>query len=156
MTRRTVPIIETLSRLSDRSGGPDACWEWTGGRSHGYGIITRKGMTVHAHRASYESRHGKIAGGLFVCHSCDNRACINPSHLFLGTHDQNMADMKAKGRQPKMHGQRNGSAKLSPAQVREILSAQGFHREIAKAFGVSASTVSLIKSGKRWVEALNA
>jgi len=74
------------------------CWEWQGVMHHsGYGCFKDKGKFAYTHRASYEAFHGPI-NGLYVCHRCDNPRCIHPDHLFLGTHEENMADMKAKGR----------------------------------------------------------
>lgn len=85
-------------RKVDKGG---SCWNWTGGTNGKYGCFGIVDRVVYAHRHSYELANGPIPGGLFVCHNCpdgDNPFCVNPAHLFLGTHQQNMDDMIAKGR----------------------------------------------------------
>ena len=79
----------------------NGCWNWKGGLSGcGYGYITFEGKKQGAHRVSYKLFNGPIPKNMLVLHKCDNRACINPDHLFLGTHQDNMDDMWEKGRGP--------------------------------------------------------
>ena len=130
------------------------CWVWTASYgSVGYGQIGRgrKGEgLLGAHRASFEIHRGPIPAGLWVLHRCDNRACVNPAHLFLGTQADNMADAAAKGRTAL--GERNGVSKLSPDDVRKIriFARVLYQRVIAKKYGVSQTTVSKIVRRVRW------
>jgi hypothetical protein len=100
-----------------------------------------------AHRAAWEAAHGEIPSGLFVLHSCDNRRCVNVEHLRLGTHADNMSDRNQRGRTAR--GDRHGKAKLTDAQVREVLASPERGVDVARRLGVSKSLVSLIRAGKR-------
>jgi hypothetical protein len=127
---------------------PSGCHEFTGHiMPNGYGQIHYNGKTHYAHRIAYELAKGPL-NGMYVLHTCDNRKCVNPDHLFLGTFDDNMADMVAKKRQA--HGEKNYHARLSNDQVKKIRSEVGTHGEIASRYGVSCSLISQIRSGRIW------
>lgn len=97
MTEQNLSLLERFERKFSKAGG---CWEWTNYKNKkGYGqIMVSRGVYKLAHRISYEFYIGDIPSGLFVCHKCDNPSCVNPEHLFIGTHDDNMLDMTKKGR----------------------------------------------------------
>lgn len=141
----------------------EACWEWTGSRSdsgRSYGQIWRNGRLEMAHRVSWELHGRKLPEGTLVLHTCDNRACVNPGHLFLGDHRLNAIDKVAKGRhscqtrpETVRRGRAINSAKLDEELVRRVreLSEQGLlQREIGEAVGVHQTTVGRILLGRRW------
>lgn len=131
------------------------CWEW-GGRLNfgGYGFVISKGKTFMAHRIAWEQSNGPIPTGLIICHKCDNRKCINPSHMFLGTDADNVADMDRKGRRVILRGADNALSKLSEESVKEIkrrhTGEYGLGIKLAKEFGVAPTTISMIVTGRTW------
>lgn len=130
-------------------GGLSECWLWMGKRNRdGYGVCGRIG----AHRVSWALAHGSIPASQCVLHRCDNRPCVNPSHLFLGTRIDNTADRDAKGRTAT--GRRVSTAKLSPSQVSEIRQRYGSggetHRSLGSVFGVDHTVIGDILRGKSW------
>lgn len=134
-----------------RAQHSDGCWLWLGAvGSAGYGNLQWAGRTQGAHRVAWQLVHGAIPSGLCVLHRCDVRLCVRPGHLYLGTRAENSADMVSKGRS--QAGTANPSARLTEADVVAIraLLATEAQRTLAEHFGVSASTISLIASGKRW------
>jgi hypothetical protein len=134
---------------------PGGCWLWFGRVSpKGYGRLSwrRPGMQKLslAHRVVY-AIFKEEPGSLCVCHKCDNRACVNPDHLFLGTHEDNMADMVKKGRQSK--GIQRPSAVLTEEQVQDVrrLVAGGMmQKDVASHYGVTRQLVNYIINGKLW------
>lgn len=130
------------------------CWNWISTKyDTGYGQFWAHGKHQKAHRISYQLHRGEIPHGLCVLHKCDNRRCVNPDHLFLGTISDNNADKVAKGRQARFdrRGTANYRAKLTDLDVAEIRAANGIlHRQLAEQYGISGPQISLIRSGKRW------
>lgn len=100
-----------------------SCWEWQGRVGKlGYARIRRTDRSrVFVHRLSYEMHHGPVPEGLLVLHTCDNRRCVNPKHLYVGTHQDNTDDMFRRGRANKAQGERHGNAKLSDAEARRLV-----------------------------------
>jgi hypothetical protein len=126
--------------------GPDDCWEFQGARNRcGYGVA---GVGL-VHRAVYERDVGPIPNGQCVMHTCDNPACCNPTHLKLGSHAENMEDMKAKGRAKNIKGAQHPNAKLSEADVRAIREAYPDMTQdhLAKKYGVTQRVIGLVVRG---------
>lgn len=149
------------------------CWEWVAGKgSHGYGVFQVGGKKLSSHRISWMLAHGPIPHdgsyhGICVCHHCDNKLCINPEHLFLGTQKENADDRTAKGRAA--YGDRNGArlypervfrgearwnARLTKVQVsaiRAIYAAKGVTQaRLGERFNVDQSVISRIVNRRRW------
>jgi hypothetical protein len=141
-----------LEKVDQR--GPDDCWEWTAARfDKGYGAFRLGDKQLKAHRFGYEARFGPIPEGLYVCHTCDNPPCQNPSHWFLGTHKDNADDREAKGRGGRTYQSSLPEPKWTAAEVRAIrLAAQAgeTHTSIAERYETSQGAISAIVRRKNW------
>lgn len=133
------------------------CWNWTAsGNQKGYGHISIEGSRLtRAHHAAWLLAHFIIPDGMQVLHRCDNRRCVRPDHLFLGTHQDNMDDMIAKGRARNVPrpGSLNGFAKLNEMQVAEMRERHASGESIADladVYEVTESNVACILRGKTW------
>jgi hypothetical protein len=135
----------------------DSCWLWTGKLDHGgYGVFyVRRGVFRGAHRVSWELTRNAIPPGLWVLHNCpggDNPACVNPLHLFLGTHRDNVDDAVQKGRMRR--GSRHGVARLNEQTVRELrlmYAAGGVtFDDLAAEYGVPRGTIWDAVHGRNW------
>ena len=131
------------------------CWIWTASHieSVGYGRFgMSSGEVEYAHRASWRLFRGEIPKGMYVCHHCDVRLCVNPDHLFLGTASDNMRDASRKNRvvlptmEQRLRGEKQPMSKLTNDQVRRIRASEVSSAALAKEFGVDPSAISRIRS----------
>lgn len=147
------PSLE--ERFYNKVNKTDSCWIWTAYRSNfGYGTIGIEKKTCKAHRVAWELEYGTIPKDMQVCHSCDNPSCVRPSHLFIGSQQDNIDDQMKKKRHVSFKGSDNGMSRLSEEDVRSIHDGDSkgiSHNKIAQYHGVSRHHVSQIIRGKRWV-----
>lgn len=148
------PFLDRFWEKVDKSG---ECWIWTSatwGSGYGFFWVGGEQRSEYAHRVSWEIATGaKVPSGRLVCHTCDNKLCVNPAHLFLGSAQDNRDDCVSKGRHAA--GERNGGGgKLKWSDVREIrrLSGSESSRLTAERFGVSRQTIKQIRRGRLWKE----
>ena len=137
------------SYVSRKRGG---CWLWLGSlKQSGYGQITiggKYGYNISAHRYSYELHVGQIPDGMFVCHRCDVRACVNPSHLFVGTQADNVHDAQRKKRHP--YGEKVGNSKLTESDVKTIRESNLSHAALGRRFSVTAVCIQKARVRQTW------
>lgn len=150
------PIDVRLWRRVDKNGPmlphmDSVCWVWTGHViADGYGHIKRGKTMVLTHRLSWELTFGEIKDGLLVLHKCDNPACVNPSHLFLGTDADNARDRDSKGRLGNRTGTANGNAKINEQIVVSIRSSSESTKQLAKTYNVSIPLIQKIRNKSIW------
>ncbi len=162
ITKKTeVNAVEFWSQFEGKT--KNECWET---KQHltkgGYGRVWIYPKMVYAHRVAWELTNGKIPPGMVICHKCDNPPCCNPDHLFLGTHLDNMADAKNKGRNshgPVMYGSHHPLSKLTEKDVQDIIKdyvptprkkSDNNIPALAKRYGVARSLIHRIIKGKSW------
>lgn len=139
-------------------GSQDECWEWRGTkRTGGYGFlrvwVLQGNPEIKASRIAWLLVHGSVPVDQLLCHRCDNPACVNVAHLFLGTHTDNSQDMIRKGRKYSTAGTNNGNAILTPAavlEIRQLLASKVTVRDIALRHGVGIGVVYSIKYNRAW------
>jgi hypothetical protein len=155
--RRPIPVEERFWNKADTSGGKATCWLWQAGcTDDGYGQIKVQGSTRLAHRIAWELTNGSAPNAMCVCHHCDQRACINPSHLFLGNRADNTADMLAKDRDAWIHRRladrpRQPLNRQRVIEIRQRANAEGMgSRRIARELGIPRGTVLHVLRGTTW------
>jgi len=157
MTRKRVPLEDRFWSMVNKRK-PNECWPWTGFLDRdGYGRIRKGGRQpkLGAHRIAWQLAHGAIPDGLCVLHHCDNPFCMNPKHLFLGTHADNAQDRDNKGRQAKgdsikLFGEKNGQAKLTREDIWAIRKDKRSQYVLGPLYGVDPTQISRIRRGVHW------
>lgn len=159
---RSSMLHPRIAARTERESGRNACWVWSGARTRaGYGALRIGGKVVSAHRLSYAHSKGPIPAGMFVRHKCDNPSCVRPSHLELGTPQDNASDMVIRGRQCKrqprvaaaLNAKRVALRKLTEDQARRAYARvkKGEHpKSVAKDMGVHTDTIRCIAKGDTW------
>jgi hypothetical protein len=153
---------QKFEKLFSKSFSPEpntGCWIWTGYigvGGYGHMSVRNRKKTDHkyAHRHSFERSNGPVPHGMIVLHSCDNRWCVNPEHLSVGTHQENMDDMVSRGRS--LVNNKN-SAKIDIETARKVYMATLLYSqtEVARQFSISQPLVSMIRNGRVWPEVKN-
>lgn len=130
------------------------CFVWTRSRyREGHGQIWWNGRLERTHRFAWVLQNGPIPPGMCICHRCDNPPCINVDHLFMGTHQDNMNDMMAKGRDyrgPPLKGEAHPNAKLTAADILAIREKRNSRKADAALYGVSEGNIKTIRGRKTW------
>lgn len=143
---KIVTDIDLKQKFSSLPRNEKDCWIWVGCKDKdGYGKITYKAKDCRAHRESYRVFNGPISRGMIICHTCDNPSCVNPKHLWLGTHEDNVRDMYNKGRNNPNMGNSLKVSKPDVERIRRLLEETSLtQKEIAELFNVNQITISRI------------
>lgn len=154
MTKHGLSLLERIEMhyIPEPNSG---CWLWLGGiaGNNGYASIARKSGTRMVHKIMYEIHKGIVPPGKEVRHTCDVPICVNPDHLLLGTHADNMRDASLRKRFPDRSGARNNLARLTEQQVREIRSSAVGSNTLARLYSVDRTLIWQIRTGKVWKNA---
>lgn len=163
--------IKTLIERLEKENSQNACWKWPGKTdAKGRGRVWLKGKIELAHRAVWKTKNGSIPAGKILCHHCDNAGCVNPSHIYVGTHADNMRDMKDRKRyyaakypdrvkelaralgksNTWASGINNPKAKLTARQAASIRSSKLPTKTLAEKYGVHRTTIQCIRRGAQW------
>lgn len=127
---------------------PNGCWLWTGRVApHGYGILQWSGKPARAHRVAYFYSRWTLPEDKDICHTCDNKLCVNPNHLWAGSRRENNEDRAKKGRSNPRKGDNHHWTKLTDAQIEEIRNSTEVQRVLAEKYGVSQPYISNIQRG---------
>lgn len=170
----TAPDIEGLVERLEKASGPDACWVWPRKLNDvGRGRVWIGDKLKLAHRAVWEIRKGPIPAGMMLCHTCDNPSCVNPNHLYVGTHRDNMRDMRERRRsfaatQPERvrelgrkmgssntwtRGEGNPKAKLTAEQAAAVAADPRPTRFLVADYGLHRTSIQRIRRGAQWARA---
>jgi len=156
--KRRLSLEECFWKKVDKKA-ENECWEWKGSKDNGgYGVMFKSRYPIKwykSNRLSWEIHFGDIPEGLLVCHKCDNPACINPKHLWLGTIADNNRDRENKGRGALLYGENNPNAKLTKEdimKIKELRKTGMTQQKIADMYRVSQVNIGRILSGRLWLE----
>lgn len=137
-----------MERFWNKVEKSDGCWNWIGSKRVGYGAFKINGKVTGAHRYSFELKNGKIPDGMIICHSCDNPSCVNPDHLFLGSHRDNTIDAFNKGRRV---GSGRSITMEKAIELKNILKSRSCTiKSISEQYGVSYNVLKDINKGRAY------